>query len=349
MNLFVTLIGSTRRLALMIILSAVLACGLPHLASAASVEKEFLKVALGGRANTLDSTSGGLAMAQPLSIVVAGRPEAGYQIGFTHSGYTGSNSTKQASLLITLDVSDLPLSASEKQQLMQQGYFVVDKINASAKELYLDISLQSDPTEEARLRQELKFPRAFSIGTLQLAQITWSDVDGTTLYNWLTGRDGLLFVLRGRATSSFSIASKLKVREPDLLTWWFNNVGDTEIKLEWSGGPMALAYEFVTSGIIEAEPPEIPLAAASVGLEAWEIFSEELANISSPTSNGKLLIDFDSLDGLDVFAEKLVKVEFSTPLFSSNAPGVFLDENPSYVIDNTSGDVGLKALLRDGE
>jgi hypothetical protein len=164
-----------------------------------------------GRVYEWDVQGSKMLLAQPVSEEIATTARAGggapkLQLGFRHSGYTGSDEDGRNALL-TLSVVDRSLQVSPRDldALVAQGYTLNKSfaLNTSS-DWSLDVQLAGDVVEEQRIRTLLHLPLRVTLGaTIVPFSIRWANIDGDKLYSWLTDANkGLKFVLTNGAWHS---------------------------------------------------------------------------------------------------------------------------------------------------
>jgi hypothetical protein len=317
--------------------------------SAMSADKNvsFLNPQFGGKILIWNLSGVRLGIPQGYTVATASSPSGDLQIGFTHSGYTVPGQSKRAELLISVTVDTFELSQDEKQLLNNQGVELLPDAKPDASVFDLDLSLQSDKTEEARLRTDLALPQTLRFGISQVLAFRWSDVKGSVLYDWLTNAAGLRLVVTATGVSKLHSQSGWAVDPTKLAAWWSTNVGSTNDRLVTADGMGILAFELQSSSVI------VPVIAGShlnrVGSQIQTIkgLEAKLLAISSPVSNGYHAIAFDAMSKLAIPVLESDDITNSTVISANMAPGAILKAHPEYVVDNSGAIPGLEALLRD--
>jgi len=307
----------------------------------------FLSQEFEGRALVYRFSGKSFAIASPYSAAVAGSPSGQYQIGFNHSGYSDMSSPRTASLFVAIDVKQMSLTPDELKKLASENVVYLSDIRPDVREFTLDLELPSDKQEEARLRNEAGLPTKFRAGSLQIVNLTWSNVSGKLLYKWLTDPDGLKFVVKGSGSVSLRGHSSVVVNNPAIDAWWSANVGSTDDRLIWSEGAGILAAELAGTGALRAIVDEGPFAGSASLLEATKSLTSAIEIRSVPVKSGKRAIGLLDITNIAKVYEENVTVTSDVAIGSSAFPGKILSSRPEYVIDQSSGLSGLDVLLQD--
>lgn len=308
---------------------------------------EFFSSALQGR--VLEWTPPGLekiALLQPTVLAISATPSGDLQLGFSHQGYTGaSGSPQSASLLAVFDTQQAAITQDERTAL-ESGGFTLWSPQMQVSSLTMDLVLPADPVEEARLRALAKLPKTFTPGTLQMINLSWVNVGGKVLYDWLTGPNGLRLTIRALVPVRFDTTSEGEVVADRFDTWWALKVGAKNKRLIWNEGEVALAYELLRSGSFMNKVHSSPLSLTSSSAISLNALATQILKVATHDATGALSIAHNDLMKVSMGATEQLSFVLSIPVHSGVAPGVALTAHPEYVTDQSGNGIGLEALLQ---
>jgi hypothetical protein len=114
----------------------------------------------------------------------------GAGVGLVHSGYSGGDPDGKT-VVLTLSLAAKLVEVPEDGPPLP----TVEGDLESQDDWLLDLAIPSAPDEAERLRASAKLPRPVGeLSTTQLVSLRWTNVDGKTLYLWLTDKEtGLRF------------------------------------------------------------------------------------------------------------------------------------------------------------
>jgi hypothetical protein len=288
-------------------------------------------------------------LTQPIMIGIASTAAAGgsphLQLGFKHSGYSGPDEDgKNALLTVSVETESEPLTDSQKSALVSQGYDEDDAVGMqNAGSWTLDVSLASDPVEEARIRQVLGLPITTSaIGTVVPLSVKWSGIDGSKLFDWLTNNNnGLQIIIAADSTITWTISSTVDKNAAKLASWWASNAGASDT-LTWVGTVDSLLAQLVEDGVFADSRSSQTMSASQLVPFVPEL-DKRLQSICQ-TSGNTTTVTKDELLAKNFNVTIVDKMTIPVRVQSSISPGVILQSRPELVVDLTNGEKGLSVL-----
>jgi hypothetical protein len=299
---------------------------------------------LGNRVAVIAALPPGVFVPLPVAPVVfttGGAPSA----GLIHSGYSAPDPDGKVVLLnLTVAVGAFALSPSEKQSLLQKGYLSgeANYTGRDGKPILLDISLPSNPIEEARLRRVLKLPRIIQAGSSVPLQIRWEGRDGREIYGWLTQPDGLKIVVRLPllVNGSIRVADFLPLDKRRM--WWDANA-NTNSMLEFREGVAPLALDMLISCGCVSPAATLLQMTQYEGLQLTRTMAF-LDKITKRSSSGQAYITRSDLLGPE-WAGSDIPISANIEAAPELQSGAIFISHPELVKDLSGSTVGLEGLI----
>ena len=287
------------------------------------------------------------AIIKPFTLEVATKINSNSPIiGFVHSGYTGADPDgKNAILNISIQNQKTSLRDEEKKELEDNGLIFNQNVKLSfVGEWELDVELPLDSIEADRIRMKLQFPKKISAQGLVLpVQIAWKDVNGSTLYEWITDKQGLQFVTRIPAKITWKMEFVPTLDQDKLNKWWNKYAGESEI-LQWHGGISPLILSLVSENCLKnSSLPEEAIKVNEI-VTFYPVLSNKIRNIIRDLENNIQELSRSDLFNLNLNFRKEIILTGEVIVKSILRPGLILNSHPELVKDLTSNKSGLEVI-----
>lgn len=283
-------------------------------------------------------------MEAPVALLYGMTTAGFFQLSFVHSGYTEEDVDGKSALLnAVLEVGEPHLSDSEISKLLQRGILDGNQqlhVIGPITDGILDVRLPADVMEEARIRKTLSLPKPLKSGAKFPIQVKWDNVNGSTLYDWLTTDKGLKFVYFYKINVSGELYVDDKIPEKDRQNWWSKINGSTEVmKLAEGVSPVALDItKFYLSKNIEKNH----LLTADAA-RIYELLRKFITSNTRASTNGELEISKDDFLSTN-WKNSSIQLSINSRPGSNLSPGQAFLIHPNLVKDLSGNGVGLDAL-----
>ncbi|GLI97044.1 hypothetical protein Sbs19_08620 [Sphingobium sp. BS19] len=296
------------------------------------------------RVAVVDSLQPGFYVPVPLAAVISDGLQGVPAAGLVHSGYSVIDPDGKVAVLSLTIVARRPnITAAEDQMLLQKGYLSgAGNYTGNTSTVSMDVSLVSNPAEEARLRKLLKLPKVIQAGASLPLQIRWESRDGREIYNWLTKPDGLKFVLR----YPLVISGMVKVDDflpVDKRNAWWNALASGGSTLEFKEGVIPVAIDLLRScGGLSSNASLLRMSQYE-GLQLSRTISF-LNKITKHGPSGMTFIERDDLLGPAWDSSDVASILQTVAAPELEAGAVFMVK-PELVKDLSGTSKGLEGLI----
>lgn len=285
----------------------------------------------------------------PLALSVADQGSTTPKIGLVHSGYTVTDPDgKLAMLTVTLQLSKGILVNSEKDALLREGALSVSpQYSMSLSDrVELDLTLPDDQAEETRLRSQLGFPKQIIGKNSSIPiQLQWKDVDGKTLYGWLTSASGLKFTIHYTSTVSGKPTSEYILSQDILKSWWTNRYG-AALTIHSPEGVLPIAFDILSFATL------LSANASMTTLTSDDLF--RLTRVAQILQSISIAQPDQSIDlARNAFLSALwapvadTTIQFPISPRTSDQPSALLSAHPELVKDLSGSGIGIDALIHN--
>lgn len=302
-------------------------------------EDNDIKLAVGNKILVWEINGVKYGAAVPNEFVIPVQSETNkLQIGFIHSGYSHEDVDGKNALLTLSVVLKSPLLTDSDKDSIKRSNIILDnnilKVEITGQ---LSLRLKNDEIEQERLQKLQSFPRPLAANSIQPIQIKWSNVDGNTLFNYLSSADGLDIISILNLTLTATLTSKVCFVESNAETWWRRR-SDNDIMIV-KGGVDPLLLNLLSARVFTGCDEQLDKRQT-------DVLKKKLGAILKKQARGKY-----SLKKQDLFHTDWSNIISDTynadypNLYLKISPGKVLKENPTYVKDLSGASVnGIEAL-----
>lgn len=264
----------------------------------------------------------------PLALSLRRETPAGrFSIGLVHLGYSAPDPDGKSATLTFAIQPAVPPSPPGTTDLP------VRVVNLSSTTI--DISLDANPAEEARLRSILKLPRPVQVASSSVFQVKWRGVDGEMLYNWLVSQSGLRWRVNGLLHVAVEVVTSERIDDQCAAAWWDRRVSlpkATEIHAD----AFLVTSDLANAGCFVSNVLQKKTATAS------PLYKDGFVKkLNGPGANR---FSYEAILQAGGVAETRQLREIDIPFTISFLPGGFLASNPAYVKDLSGSSIGLEGL-----